>query len=59
LRAGNGCAIELVSFANPPERVSNLEACGLRHLAFAVEDIEALVNYLKSQKVAVEETRFI
>ncbi|HAJ62111.1 MAG TPA: hypothetical protein DCP31_25120, partial [Cyanobacteria bacterium UBA8543] len=26
--------IELFSFPNPPERVNNPEACGLRHLAF-------------------------
>ncbi|NJR23765.1 MAG: VOC family protein [Richelia sp. CSU_2_1] len=57
LRVGNGAAIELFSFPNPPDRVNNPEACGLRHLAFAVEDIEASVNYLKSQEVAVEEIR--
>jgi glyoxylase I family protein len=57
LRVGNGGAIELFSFPHPPERVNNPEACGLRHLAFAVEDIEASVNYLKSQQVAVEAIR--
>jgi glyoxylase I family protein len=49
--------IELFSFPNPPERVNNPEACGLRHLAFAVEDIEATVLYLKSQNVEVENIR--
>lgn len=57
LQVGNGAAIELFSFPNPPARVNNPEACGLRHLAFAVEDIEASVNYLKSHQVAVEEIR--
>ncbi len=57
LQFENGDAIELFSFPNPPARVSNPEACGLRHLAFAVEDIEAAVAYLKSQQVAVEEIR--
>ncbi|MEG3880910.1 VOC family protein [Microcoleus sp. herbarium7] len=58
LQIGNGGAmIELFSFPDPPARVSNPEACGLRHLAFAVEDIEAAVAYLKSQQVEVEEIR--
>lgn len=57
LRVGNGAAIELFSFPQPPERVNNPEACGLRHLAFAVENIEASVDYLKSHQIAVEEIR--
>ncbi len=58
LQFENGNAIELFSFPNPPARVSNPEACGLRHLALAVEDIEASVAYLKSQQIEVEEIRF-
>ena len=58
LQVGNGDAIELFSFPDPPQRVSNPEACGLRHLALAVEDIEASVAYLKSQQIEVEEIRF-
>jgi glyoxylase I family protein len=38
--------IELFSFPNPPERASRPEACGLRHLAFQVKDIEATVSQL-------------
>ena len=58
LQVGNSSAmIELFSFPHPPERVNNPEACGLRHLAFAVEDIEASVAYLKSQQVEVEGIR--
>jgi glyoxylase I family protein len=49
--------IELFSFPNPPQRLNNPEACGLRHLAFAVEDIEATVLYLKSQNIEVENIR--
>ena len=45
------------SFPNPPQRVNSPEACGLRHLSFAVEDLDATVDYLKSQGVAVEEIR--
>ncbi len=59
LQVGNSSAmIELFSFPHPLARVNNPEACGLRHLAFAVENIEASVAYLKSQKVEVEEIRF-
>jgi glyoxylase I family protein len=59
LQVGNSSAmIELFSFPHPPARVNNPEACGLRHLAFAVENIEASVAYLKSQQVEVEEIRF-
>jgi glyoxylase I family protein len=49
--------IELFSFPNPPQRPSTPEACGLRHLAFKVEDINQAVAYLKSQNIEVEEIR--
>ncbi|AFZ60605.1 VOC family protein [Anabaena cylindrica FACHB-243] len=49
--------IELFSFPHPPQRVSNPEACGLRHLAFAVEDIEESISYLKSHNIKVENIR--
>lgn len=32
--------IELFSFPNPPARTSRPEACGLRHLAFVVDNVE-------------------
>jgi len=57
LQFGNGDRIELFSFPHPPGRVNNPEACGLRHLAFAVEDLKQSVAYLKSQDVDVEEIR--
>lgn len=40
LAIGDHYVIELFSFPNPPERPSRPEACGLRHLAFAVENVE-------------------
>ena len=49
LRVGDGAdAIELEIFAepNPPKRVNRPEACGLRHLAFRVDDVEATVAEL-------------
>lgn len=57
LRVGSGDAIELFSFPHPPKRVSSPEACGLRHLAFEVDDIEESVSYLKSKGVEVEYVR--
>jgi glyoxylase I family protein len=57
LRVGSGDVIELFSFPNPPPRVSQPEACGLRHLAFAVNDIKKTVAYLKSKGVTVEAIR--
>lgn len=52
-----GGQIELFSFPDPPPRPSYPEACGLRHLAFAVDDIDACVAELQSQAVAVEAVR--
>lgn len=49
--------IELFSFPHPPKRVSQPEATGLRHLAFAVEDIDAAVVHLKNNSVASEAIR--
>jgi len=57
LRVGSNDVIELFSFPHPPERPSNPEACGLRHLAFAVDNIHESVSYLKSQDVEVEPIR--
>lgn len=39
LAIGNDYVIELFSFPNPPPRLSAPEGCGLRHLAFAVDDV--------------------
>lgn len=49
--------IELFSFPNPPARSSYPEATGLRHLAFAVDDIEEAVSYLREHQIKVEEIR--
>jgi glyoxylase I family protein len=49
--------IELFSFPNPPARASRPEACGLRHLAFEINDIEASRSYLLSESVDCEEIR--
>lgn len=57
LRVGENSQIELFSFPNPPQRVSKPEACGLRHLAFEVDDIEQTVSDLKAKGVEVENIR--
>lgn len=49
--------IELFSFKNPPKRPSYPEACGLRHLAFEVDDIEETVEELKENGIEVEDIR--
>lgn len=53
----DGGQLELFSFPDPPPRPSYPEACGLRHLAFAVEDIDACVGELQGHGIAVEPVR--
>ena len=49
--------IELFSFPNPPKRISRPEARGLRHLAFAVQNINQEVVKLRILGISVEEIR--
>lgn len=49
--------IELFSFQSPPQRPSYPEAAGLRHLAFAVDNLELAVRELTSRGVEVEPIR--
>jgi glyoxylase I family protein len=57
LRLPDGTQIELFSFPDPSKRSSYPEACGLRHLAFEVADIDEAVGDLQSRGVAVEGVR--
>lgn len=57
LKVSDSGTIELFSFPSPPPRPSKPEACGLRHLAFEVDNIEENVDYLISQGVVVESIR--
>lgn len=57
LRVSDKVQIELFSFPTPPPRPSKPEACGLRHLAFAVDDLDRAVTELISQGVQVEDIR--
>ena len=49
--------IELFSFPSPPPRPSTPESCGLRHLAFAVDDLEQAIAHLASHNVECEVVR--
>lgn len=49
--------IELFSFPTPPARPSRPEACGLRHLAFSVDDIAQSVAALEQAGVDCEPVR--
>ncbi|WP_319534625.1 VOC family protein [uncultured Vibrio sp.] len=53
----DGSQIELFSFPGAPERPSFPEAQGLRHLAFQVDDIEEVKEYLESKNIEVEPIR--
>jgi glyoxylase I family protein len=57
LRLPDGTQIELFSFPDPPRRPSYPEACGLRHLAFEVTNIDEAVEELHRKGVIVEEIR--
>ncbi|MDO4285098.1 MAG: VOC family protein [Eubacteriales bacterium] len=60
LRLGEGeGAVELEIFAepNPPKRVNRPEACGLRHLAFRVEDVDKTVAELEAMGITCEPVR--
>ncbi|MBU3713978.1 MAG: VOC family protein [Ferruginibacter sp.] len=49
--------IELFSFPSPPSRPSQPEAVGLRHLAFEVDNLEHMIQYLEQKNVSVEPVR--
>lgn len=57
LKLPDGGQIELFSFVSSPQRPSYPEALGLRHVAFAVESVESMSDYLSSKNVEVEPIR--
>ncbi|WGE31792.1 VOC family protein [Actinobacillus genomosp. 2] len=57
LRFADGSQIELFSFPNPPQRPNSPEACGLRHLAFRVKDMQQAVEFLAKNAVECEPIR--
>jgi glyoxylase I family protein len=57
LKMGAIYQLELFSFPNPPSRLSSPEACGLRHIAFEVEDVHEAATILAKKGVEVEAIR--
>jgi glyoxylase I family protein len=57
LAIGENYVIELFSFPNPPARPSRPESCGLRHLAFEVEDVAEAKQNLEVKGIEVEDIR--
>ena len=57
LKLGDRYWVELFSFPHPPPRTSRPEACGLRHLAFEVSNLEEAVAWLNRNSVATEPVR--
>lgn len=57
LAIDNHYVIELFSFPDPPERSSRPESCGLRHLAFSVENVSAQRQKLIEKGIVCEEIR--
>lgn len=57
LRVNEQTQIELFSFPNSQPRLSYPEACGLRHLAFSVSNIQETSSFLISKGITVEDIR--
>src|SRR3954464_11169532 len=49
--------VELFSFPEPPLRISQPEAAGLRHIAFEVEDLAESIIILQDKKIITEPVR--
>lgn len=49
--------IEIFSFPTAPSRPSSPEACGLRHLAFEVDNIHEVITALNEKGIATEPIR--
>ncbi len=49
--------LEIFVEKDPPARVTNPEACGLRHIAFRVDDIYEAVRELKEKGIETEPLR--
>lgn len=58
LRIDETTELEIFAPKDPPARPSYPEACGLRHLAFAVDDIEQVVAELEERGIACEPIRY-
>ena len=57
LRVNEHTELEIFAELNPPKRVNRPEACGLRHLAFRVDDVETTVAELAQMGIECEPIR--
>jgi glyoxylase I family protein len=57
LKLGDKYCLELFSFPDPPSRPSRPEACGLRHLAFEVDQLEPVIAWLNKNNIVTEPVR--
>jgi glyoxylase I family protein len=57
LAVNNLYQLELFSFPAPPPRLSQPEARGLRHLAFAVADLDGAIADLNYHQIVTENIR--
>jgi glyoxylase I family protein len=57
LQIGDRYQLELFSFPDPPARPSSPEACGLRHIAFEVDNVRDIVRRLMERGIEVEPIR--
>lgn len=57
LKVNDSTELEIFAPKNPPKRLSFPEACGLRHLAFCVDNIENTVVELEKKGIQCEPIR--
>lgn len=57
LALNDNYVIELFSFPDPPKRLTNPEASGLRHLAFEVDNLDESIKELDRHDINHEEIR--
>ncbi|MGI9281812.1 MAG: SMU1112c/YaeR family gloxylase I-like metalloprotein [Endozoicomonas sp.] len=57
LALGSDYLIELFSFPAPPDRMTQPEAAGARHIAFEVDNLAEAVTQLEEKAVSVEPIR--
>ena len=58
LQVNEHTELEIFGVENPPARVTNPEARGLRHLAFCVENVEETVAELAEKGIECEPVRW-
>ena len=58
LKVNDTTELEVFAPVNPPKRPNYPEACGLRHLAFCVKDVDQTVAELEKLGIACEPIRF-